>query len=383
LDYGEGVGVDSSRLYDVDRLSFATTVEEKSEESPRSPHIFLHGTDTIVETGMTLFLSSVAIPIFLTGSQDPFEYSGSDAGWNLASTILMANRAYRNHDKMGGVHVSINGRAYSPQHLLKIVSMESALRVEEDVFSRLPVKSTLRKDFVPLDTPLWRVDPSNKRVSGQRQPSPYSSEVLSKCEHCMSGTHERKYETDICFKIYDGNVKATDIIDTRTSVESDIILDEKVIVCISPGDGNPRTDWVEKLAEVSNENAVIVASDTGYTSPSYGPGVFALRNGLDFGGTLTPTAINFRASKVAAMYHLVEMVSSEFVVRPRDIVTHLILSAAGYPPEARQLMDELYCRHAGDLLGPFSPPIKTAIKMSAEFLRGRPSRESIISRYFK
>ena len=81
---------DSLEMTDGDRARVLELVREKLTDT--APIVITHGTDTMVETGLTLQknLPDLQVPIVLTGAMTPLGFEASDGLQNLTESLLAA-----------------------------------------------------------------------------------------------------------------------------------------------------------------------------------------------------------------------------------------------------------------------------------------------------
>ena len=103
---------DSLEMTDRDRLLILGMVRAILKED--APIVIVHGTDTMVETGLYLqqALPDLHMPIVLTGAMTPFGFEDSDGLQNLTES-LMAAQLLR-----PGVYVVMHNRAF-PVHRVR------------------------------------------------------------------------------------------------------------------------------------------------------------------------------------------------------------------------------------------------------------------------
>jgi L-asparaginase len=79
---------DSLEMTDADRSAILDLIKQMLGEA--SPVVIVHGTDTMVETGLYLkkALSALTTPIVLTGAMTPLGFEGSDGLQNLTESLL-------------------------------------------------------------------------------------------------------------------------------------------------------------------------------------------------------------------------------------------------------------------------------------------------------
>lgn len=110
---------DSLDITDADRQAIVQAVRDTTHR-----HIVItHGTDTMVETALTL----ASIPdkvIVLTGAMQPAAFTQSDAPFNVGCAIMAVQTL------PAGVYITMNGRIFDPQ--------TTAKNVAADRFERIP-----------------------------------------------------------------------------------------------------------------------------------------------------------------------------------------------------------------------------------------------------
>jgi L-asparaginase len=81
---------DSLEMTDADRAEVRDRVADLLPEG--APIVISHGTDTMVETGLTLEKSfpDLNVPVVLTGAMTPLGFEGSDGLQNLTESLLAA-----------------------------------------------------------------------------------------------------------------------------------------------------------------------------------------------------------------------------------------------------------------------------------------------------
>jgi len=79
---------DSLEMTDADRSAILRLIEQMLGET--SPVVIVHGTDTMVQTGVYLkkALTALKIPIVLTGAMTPLGFEGSDGLQNLTESLF-------------------------------------------------------------------------------------------------------------------------------------------------------------------------------------------------------------------------------------------------------------------------------------------------------
>ena len=99
---------DSLEMTDDDRQCILAAARGAIEgEAGSAAVVILHGTDTLAETGHLLAseMTSLDVPVVLTGAMRPFEMKRSDALQNLTEAIFATGSLE------GGVYVVTHGRA--------------------------------------------------------------------------------------------------------------------------------------------------------------------------------------------------------------------------------------------------------------------------------
>jgi L-asparaginase len=95
----------------------------------RHPVIILHGTDTMVETGVhiqRIFAHQLKVPVILTGAMSPLGFEGSDGLQNLTESLLAARL-------LGpGVFVVIHGQVIPVSHARKDRERGTFVRTDLD-----------------------------------------------------------------------------------------------------------------------------------------------------------------------------------------------------------------------------------------------------------
>ena len=79
---------DSLEMTDADRRTILGLIEQMLSEP--SPVVIVHGTDTMVQTGLYLrkALPNLQVPIVLTGAMTPLGFEGSDGLQNLTESLF-------------------------------------------------------------------------------------------------------------------------------------------------------------------------------------------------------------------------------------------------------------------------------------------------------
>ena len=97
---------DSLEMTDADRRAIFGLVEQILNGS--SPVVIVHGTDTMVQTGLYLkqTLTDLKVPIVLTGAMTPLGFEGSDGLQNLTESLF----AVRILDP--GIYVVMHNQAF-------------------------------------------------------------------------------------------------------------------------------------------------------------------------------------------------------------------------------------------------------------------------------
>ena len=97
---------DSLELSDADRILILGMVRAILKE--KVPIVITHGTDTMVETGVSLkgILPQLEVPIVLTGAMSPLGFEGSDGFQNLTESLLAARLL------SAGIYIVIHGQVF-------------------------------------------------------------------------------------------------------------------------------------------------------------------------------------------------------------------------------------------------------------------------------
>lgn len=95
--------IDSLQMTDEHRAR----ILEVCRAAPESRIVITHGTDRMPETAKLLGPAALDKTIVLTGAMVPFQFSGSDALFNLGGAFMAARLL------PPGVYVAMNGRAYA------------------------------------------------------------------------------------------------------------------------------------------------------------------------------------------------------------------------------------------------------------------------------
>ena len=97
---------DSLEMTDADRAEVRDRVAGLLPED--APIVISHGTDTMVETGLTLEKSfpDLKVPIILTGAMTPLGFEGSDGLQNLTESLFAARLLWP------GVFVVMHGQVF-------------------------------------------------------------------------------------------------------------------------------------------------------------------------------------------------------------------------------------------------------------------------------
>jgi L-asparaginase len=82
---------DSLEMTDADRQVVLDVVRHKLQSTP-APVVITHGTDTVIDTGLLLQqnLTTLTVPIILTGAMTPLGFEGSDGLQNMTESLLAA-----------------------------------------------------------------------------------------------------------------------------------------------------------------------------------------------------------------------------------------------------------------------------------------------------
>ena len=104
---------DSLEMTEADRSAILHLIKQILGET--SPVVIVHGTDTMVQTGLYLkqALTALKIPIVLTGAMTPLGFEGSDGLQNLTESLL----AVRILDP--GIYVVMHNQAFPIDHVQK------------------------------------------------------------------------------------------------------------------------------------------------------------------------------------------------------------------------------------------------------------------------
>lgn len=95
--------IDSLQMTDEHRAR----ILEVCRAAPESRIVITHGTDRMPETAKLLGPAALRKTIVLTGAMVPFQFSGSDALFNLGSAFMAARLL------PPGVYIAMNGRSYA------------------------------------------------------------------------------------------------------------------------------------------------------------------------------------------------------------------------------------------------------------------------------
>lgn len=95
--------IDSLQMTDEHRAR----ILDVCRAAPESRVVITHGTDRMPETAKLLGPAALDKTIVLTGAMVPFQFSGSDALFNLGSAFMAARLL------PPGVYIAMNGRAYA------------------------------------------------------------------------------------------------------------------------------------------------------------------------------------------------------------------------------------------------------------------------------
>lgn len=95
--------IDSLQMTDEHRAR----ILDVCRAAPESRIVITHGTDRMPETAKLLGPAALKKTIVLTGAMVPFQFSGSDALFNLGSAFMAARLL------PPGVYIAMNGRAYA------------------------------------------------------------------------------------------------------------------------------------------------------------------------------------------------------------------------------------------------------------------------------
>lgn len=100
------------------------------------PIVVIHGTDTLVETGLYLqkiFGRSLIVPLILTGAMTPLGFDGSDGLQNLTESIFAARLL------SAGVFVVFHGRVLPIQNVRKDRDQATFVQIRSRVRREVPV----------------------------------------------------------------------------------------------------------------------------------------------------------------------------------------------------------------------------------------------------
>jgi L-asparaginase len=100
---------DSLQMTDEDRQSILTACRRATEDRL----VVVHGTDTMVQTGMVLQAASLPKTIILTGAMVPYAIRESDALFNLGFALAAAQCLSH------GVYIAMNGRVWPAHQVAK------------------------------------------------------------------------------------------------------------------------------------------------------------------------------------------------------------------------------------------------------------------------
>lgn len=95
--------IDSLQMTDEHRAR----ILDVCRAAPESRIVITHGTDRMPETAKLLGPAGLDKTVVLTGAMVPFQFSGSDALFNLGSAFMAARLL------PPGVYIAMNGRAYA------------------------------------------------------------------------------------------------------------------------------------------------------------------------------------------------------------------------------------------------------------------------------
>lgn len=95
--------IDSLQMTDEHRAR----ILDVCRAAPESRIVITHGTDRMPETAKLLGPADLDKTIVLTGAMVPFQFSGSDALFNLGSAFMAARLL------PPGVYIAMNGRSYA------------------------------------------------------------------------------------------------------------------------------------------------------------------------------------------------------------------------------------------------------------------------------
>lgn len=95
--------IDSLQMTDEHRAR----ILDVCRAAPESRIVITHGTDRMPETAKLLGPAALDKTVVLTGAMVPFQFSGSDALFNLGSAFMAARLL------PPGVYIAMNGRSYA------------------------------------------------------------------------------------------------------------------------------------------------------------------------------------------------------------------------------------------------------------------------------
>lgn len=101
--------IDSLQMTDEHRAR----ILDACRAAPELRIVITHGTDRMPETAKLLGPAGLDKTIVLTGAMVPFQFSGSDALFNLGSAFMAARLL------PPGVYIAMNGRAYAWDNVRK------------------------------------------------------------------------------------------------------------------------------------------------------------------------------------------------------------------------------------------------------------------------
>ena len=103
---------DSLQLTDRDRV----VIHDKVKNDPHHCILITHGTDTMIETGLSL-LDIPGKVIVITGAMQPAVFRETDAHFNIGCAIIALQTLTE------GIYIVMNGRVYDPRHNKKNLQM--------------------------------------------------------------------------------------------------------------------------------------------------------------------------------------------------------------------------------------------------------------------
>ena len=101
--------IDSLEMTEADR----GVIVERCRASPESRIVITHGTDTMVETALTLQVEALQKTIVLTGAMIPYKFGSSDGLFNLGSALALVQALPT------GVYIAMNGGCFPANRVRK------------------------------------------------------------------------------------------------------------------------------------------------------------------------------------------------------------------------------------------------------------------------